>query len=249
MTLVPGVCGDDADCWSRGSVGFPFLCPSLSGPVSPLLPDAVPGLQGSLCPAHPSPSGGLPTDSPALVPHQSAGGPVQGALGFRRPAPPPQSSRSGAPAPARARCPPACRAGASRPPSPPRPNAALASVCLSLLRVCLEARVQTLLKDLRKRPAGVEGLRALDVDEVARALASAVPSGGAAGRGGGRGAEAVGAGGALHEDRGPGEFTRACSRALGRRLAARCCLLAAGRWVCRDDLVRVTLPLDALLTG
>ncbi|XP_070334945.1 receptor-type tyrosine-protein phosphatase N2 isoform X5 [Odocoileus virginianus] len=66
-----------------------------------------------------------------------------------------------------------------------------------------EAHVQTLLKDLRKRPAGVEGLSALDVDEVARALASAVPSGGAAGRGGGLGAEAVGAEAALHGDRGP----------------------------------------------
>ncbi|KAM9698935.1 receptor-type tyrosine-protein phosphatase N2 isoform 1-T1 [Dama dama] len=66
-----------------------------------------------------------------------------------------------------------------------------------------EARVQTLLKDLRKRPAGVEGLSALDVDEVARALASAVPSGGVAGRGGGRGAEADGVGAALHGDRGP----------------------------------------------
>lgn len=119
-------------------------------------------------------------------------------------------------------------------------------MCLPLLRVCLEARVQTLLKDLRKRPAGVEGL---DVDEVARALASAVPSGGVAGRGGGRGAEADCVGAALHGDRGPGELTLACSRACGRKLAAGCCLLAAGRWVCSDDLVRVTLPLDALLTG
>ncbi|XP_042105040.1 receptor-type tyrosine-protein phosphatase N2 isoform X3 [Ovis aries] len=72
-----------------------------------------------------------------------------------------------------------------------------------------EARVQTLLKDLRKRPAGVEGLSALDVDEVARALASAMPSGGvagvpgAAGRSGGRGAEANSAGAALHRDRVP----------------------------------------------
>ncbi|XP_042105039.1 receptor-type tyrosine-protein phosphatase N2 isoform X2 [Ovis aries] len=72
-----------------------------------------------------------------------------------------------------------------------------------------DARVQTLLKDLRKRPAGVEGLSALDVDEVARALASAMPSGGvagvpgAAGRSGGRGAEANSAGAALHRDRVP----------------------------------------------
>ncbi|KAI4585297.1 hypothetical protein MJG53_006831 [Ovis ammon polii x Ovis aries] len=57
-------------------------------PVSPLLPNAVPVCQGSLCPADPGPS--------------------------------------------------------------------------------REARVQTLLKDLRKRPAGVEGLSALDVDEVNR---------------------------------------------------------------------------------
>ena len=77
--------------------------------------------------------------------------------------------------------------------------------CVSLLRVCLEARIQTLLKDLWKRPAGVEGLSALDVDEVAHALAITVPSGGAAGRASGRGAEANGAGAALHRDpRAPG---------------------------------------------
>uniref|UniRef100_A0A452F7R6 Protein tyrosine phosphatase receptor type N2 n=1 Tax=Capra hircus TaxID=9925 RepID=A0A452F7R6_CAPHI len=72
-----------------------------------------------------------------------------------------------------------------------------------------EARVQTLLKDLRKRPASVEGLSALDMDEVARALASAMPSGGvagvpgAAGRSSGRGAEVNGVGAALHRDRVP----------------------------------------------
>ena len=114
-------------------------------------------------------------------------------------------------------------------------------LCVSLLRVCLEARVQTLLKDLRKRPASVEGLSALDMDEVARALASAMPSGGvagvpgAAGRSSGRGAEVNGAGAALHRDRVPGELTCVCTQARGHRLAACCCLLAAGRWVCSDD--------------
>ncbi|XP_070225102.1 receptor-type tyrosine-protein phosphatase N2 [Bos mutus] len=72
-----------------------------------------------------------------------------------------------------------------------------------------EARVQMLLKDLQKRPAGVDGLSALDVDEVVRALAIAVPSGGvagapgAAGRAGRHGAEVNGAGAGLHRDRVP----------------------------------------------
>uniref|UniRef100_A0A8B9XP64 Uncharacterized protein n=1 Tax=Bos mutus grunniens TaxID=30521 RepID=A0A8B9XP64_BOSMU len=104
-----------------------------------------------------------------------------------------------------------------------------------------EARVQMLLKDLQKRPAGVDGLSALDVDEVVRALAIAVPSGGvagapgAAGRAGRHGAEVNGAGAGLHRDRVPGELTRACIWARGCRLATWCCLLAAGRWVCSDD--------------
>ncbi|XP_036719782.1 receptor-type tyrosine-protein phosphatase N2 [Balaenoptera musculus] len=69
------------------------------------------------------------------------------------------------------------------------------------------ARVQALLKDLRKRPGSVEGLSALDVAEAARAIASAMPGGGAegeqdgAGRGGGgpRG-QAGRSGAARHRD-------------------------------------------------
>ncbi|XP_055277631.1 receptor-type tyrosine-protein phosphatase N2 isoform X2 [Moschus berezovskii] len=77
------------------------------------------------------------------------------------------------------------------------------------------ARVQTLLKDLRKRPAGLEGLSALHVDEVARALAGAMPSGGAARRGGGRGAEADGSAGAtLHGERVPESRLRASDGGL-----------------------------------
>eukprot|EP00070_Physeter_catodon_P022297 XP_023984228.1 receptor-type tyrosine-protein phosphatase N2 [Physeter catodon] len=69
------------------------------------------------------------------------------------------------------------------------------------------ARVQALLKDLRKRPGSVEGLSALDVAEAARAIASAMPGGGAEGEqdgagrgGGGPRAQAGRSGAARHRD-------------------------------------------------
>uniref|UniRef100_A0A8C0HZP1 Protein tyrosine phosphatase receptor type N2 n=1 Tax=Balaenoptera musculus TaxID=9771 RepID=A0A8C0HZP1_BALMU len=68
------------------------------------------------------------------------------------------------------------------------------------------ARVQALLKDLRKRPGSVEGLSALDVAEAARAIASAMPGGGAegeqdgAGRAGGPRGQAGRSGAARHRD-------------------------------------------------
>uniref|UniRef100_A0A8D1GMP7 Receptor-type tyrosine-protein phosphatase N2 n=1 Tax=Sus scrofa TaxID=9823 RepID=A0A8D1GMP7_PIG len=80
-----------------------------------------------------------------------------------------------------------------------------------------EARVQTLLQDLGRHQVGAEALRALDVDEMARVIADAMPSGdpegeqGGAGRGGGAAsgqADRAGAGaalgrGAVRDNRGP----------------------------------------------
>lgn len=248
--LVVGSGGVWGWCWSWGCVGLVLV----AGPGGLWgFPSSAPPSQvlSHLC--YPLPCPGARVLSVLLIPvlpavcHRLTGPcspsvcrrPVQGALGFRRPAPPPQNFRLGVPAPTPWLCASSTRLLLRRPRllvlTLPLP------LCVSLLRVCLEARVQMLLKDLQKRPAGVDGLSALDVDEVVRALAIAVPSGGvagapgAAGRAGRRGAEVNGAGAALHRDRVPGELTCACIWACGRRLAAWCCLLAAGRWVCSDD--------------
>ena len=98
----------------------------------------------------------------------------------------------------------------------------------------LGARVQALLKDLWKRPGSVEGLSALDVAEAARAIASAMPGGGAegeqdgAGRGGGgpRG-QAGHSGASRHRDGVPGERLRPLARVCTWRAVLR---LSAARW-------------------
>ncbi|ELR51335.1 Receptor-type tyrosine-protein phosphatase N2, partial [Bos mutus] len=129
---------------------------------------------------------------------------------FARPHPPPSPPGARPTAPHPSPVPPAHLPGLALPPALGRPQLLGPGLGRSEGPAAQgEARVQMLLKDLQKRPAGVDGLSALDVDEVVRALAIAVPSGGvagapgAAGRAGRHGAEVNGAGAGLHRDRVP----------------------------------------------